>query len=749
MNRIHAAFGKIIGLHTEPVVLREPFEDFAERFADLPGTVILLSGGDLDSARYHIMGVRPWLTFSAGPRNSRVYNTDVALAFEGNPLSALKRILNACMPATACIPQEHRLVPIASGLMGYVSYDAKDFIEKLPRTCIDRSGLPSILLFAPSILVVHDKQEKTTRLFMPQTDRTTPNSFDENLDFFHRRKSCTRESDARRVFARGLTSNCKRENYLEAVGKVKEYIASGDVYQVNLSQRFEADVSGDPYVLFKTYYAMNPAPFYAYIHAGDHHVVSTSPERFILRRKNRIETRPIKGTRPRGRTPAEDQRLRSELFGSKKDDAELSMIVDLLRNDIGKVCTAGSVNVAAHKRIEAYQNVYHLVSVVEGKLDSAVDAVDIIRAVFPGGSITGCPKIRAMEIIDELETAVRHVYTGAIGYISFHETMDLSIAIRTAVIQNGKMVFSVGGGIVFDSDPEDEFEETLHKGRTLMTVLDAENPVPNRSETAWLNGALVGLDQACIPISEPGFQYGLGFFETIRAVCGKAQNLSSHIERFNAAWRRFLPGEPPDPTWSDIIRQVLFANHLENTTAAVKIIAAGGARENPPFTHTLAVTAKAYRHRLEGKKDPGIHLVTYPHRRHTPLADFKTLNYLFYFQAGKWADAQGGDEALILNCDGTVSETNTANLMVIEHCRVILPASPHVLPGTQQKIVCDFLSDRGYTIEHRAIVPEHLFSGDDVLVTNALIGAAPVLSVDRKKLAPPTDLWKDINHHLL
>ncbi|MBW2195839.1 MAG: anthranilate synthase component I family protein, partial [Deltaproteobacteria bacterium] len=217
---------------------------------------------------------------------------------------------------------------------------------------------------------------------------------------------------------------------MDAIKRIKKYIVSGHVYQVNMSQRFEMGFAGDPFRLFKRLYKSNPAPFFAYINAGDHQVLSTSPERFIFQQGRRVETRPIKGTRPRGKTLAEDSALRFELEQSKKDDAELSMIVDLLRNDMGKVCKPGSVRVVEHKRTEAYQNVYHLVSVVEGILNCKHDAVDLIMATFPGGSITGCPKVRAMEIIDELEPKRRHIYTGAIGYVSFHDTMDLSIAIR-------------------------------------------------------------------------------------------------------------------------------------------------------------------------------------------------------------------------------------------------------------------------------------------------------------------------------
>jgi para-aminobenzoate synthetase component 1 len=301
-----------------------------------------------------------------------------------------------------------------------------------------------------------------------------------------------------------------------------------------MSQRFQMDFDGDTFSLFKTLYNNNPAPFFAYINAGNHQIVSTSPERFLLQTGEKVETRPIKGTRPRGNTPVEDKRLGRELEQSKKDDAELSMIVDLLRNDIGKVCKAGSVRVAEHKRLEAYQNVFHLVSIVEGRLEEGRDAIDLLRATFPGGSITGCPKIRTMEIIDELEPNRRHIYTGSIGYISFHNTMDLSIAIRTATVYNGKIFFSVGGGIVFDSDPHDEFEETIHKGRTLMEVFKGKEEKSTEQNYVWINGTLEPLDQASIPVWDQGFQYGFGFFETIRVDNGNPRYLEGHIDDYRS-----------------------------------------------------------------------------------------------------------------------------------------------------------------------------------------------------------------------
>ncbi|MBW1838259.1 MAG: chorismate-binding protein [Deltaproteobacteria bacterium] len=425
------------------------------------------------------------------------------------------------------------------------------------------------------------------------------------------------------------------------------------------------------------------------------------------------------------------------------------MIVDLLRNDLGRVSKAGSVRVAEHKRLEKYQNVFHLVSIVESDLETGRDSVDILKATFPGGSITGCPKIRTMEIIDELEPNRRHIYTGSIGYISFHDTMDLSIAIRTATVYNGKINFSVGGGIVFDSDPRDEFKETLHKGQTLMAVFKGKEQRPRGKNYVWLNGSIVPLDQAGTPVTDLGFQYGYGFFETIRVDKGRPLYIIEHIDRFYRAWNDLFLEEPPDLTWDEIISQVIVQNRLVDKTAAIKIMAARGNREAPPYNHTLLVTARPYSHRLAGKKPQGLNLAVYRNPRQTPIADHKTMNYLYYFLAGKWATTQGADEALILNPDNTVSETNTANILPIKDKTITIPASSHVLPGVMEKSVCELLSERGYKIENKKVKPKDLFSFDQVLLTNSLMGAVPVLRIDGKSLPEPSDLWQRINKEIL
>jgi para-aminobenzoate synthetase component 1 len=749
MNEIKKIIGQIVGIHEEQISLEESFLDFSRRFASMEGTAVFMSGGDLDCARYHILGAKPWLTLKGRHRSMMITASNQSIDLKADPFDMLHRIINTCQLNDLDVVSSDLTQPIAAGLFGYLSYDLKDVLETLPRTSIDDLRLPHLYFFAPSIIVVHDKAANSTRLYIPNRVISGQSNLDKDLRTFkqalsarkHKKQSFNGNSD-------GFKSNFTKTGYMSAIKKIKEYIAAGDVYQVNLSQRFEMGFEGDAFSLFEKLYNDNPAPFFAFINAGDHQVVSTSPERFLLQTVDRLETRPIKGTRPRGKTPTEDEKLGRELKQSKKDDAELSMIVDLLRNDIGKVCRAGSVRVAEHKRLEAYQNVFHLVSIVEGTLDRDRDSVDLLKATFPGGSITGCPKIRTMEIIDELEPHRRHIYTGSIGYISFHDTLDLSIAIRTATITNGKIFFSVGGGIVFDSDPLEEYEETIYKGRTLMEVFKGKEKPSSKTNYIWINGTLIPMEQAAVPISDLGFQYGFGFFETIRVDKGNPQHLEAHVDRFYHTWKKLFSEPPPDLTWNEIIHQVIDQNRLINDTAAIKIMATRGDRKVAPYNHTLVVMARPYTHRLADKKDPGLHLAIYPYPRQTPLADYKTLNYLYYFLAGNWAQAQNADEALILNPDNTVSETNTANILLIKDRTAIQPESLHVLPGIMESVVNKLLLSWNYKVEKKIVLPQELLNVDEVLITNSLMGAVPVLSLDGKFLSKPSDLWRKINEEV-
>ncbi len=270
-----------------------------------------------------------------------------------------------------------------------------------------------------------------------------------------------------------LRSSFTHAGYVAAVARVREYILAGDIFQANLSQRFDAPLEESPWSLYRRLRTRNAAPFAAFLDFPDVTVLSASPERFLsVDERGQVETRPIKGTRPRGVGPEHDAALGQALSESAKDRAENLMIVDLMRNDLSRVCLPGSVRVQELFALERYATVHHLVSTVAGRLAPGRDALDLLRATFPGGSITGAPKLRAMEIITELEASARGVYCGSVGYLSVTGALDTSIAIRTVVVRDGRLCFSAGGGIIADSDPEQEYRETLDKARGIIDVLD-------------------------------------------------------------------------------------------------------------------------------------------------------------------------------------------------------------------------------------------------------------------------------------
>lgn len=741
INPILKAGGHIERIRSREITPAAPLMDLAARLADAEGTVLLMSGGNLDSARYHILGFDPWLTLKGCGRNLRLTIDQEEHALSTHPLDGLRAVIQhfQCRPGSITAGS-----PLAGGLMGYLAYDLKDELEELPRTSLDRWQLPHLCFYAPSIILIHDRRHQRTHLHEMVRRKGYRKLEPDGRARLAALEKALPPDEGFLVDRDGLQSNFNRPDYEAAVRRIRDYIAAGDVYQVNLSQRFETRFQGSTFGFFRALYEKNPAPFFAFLNAGDHQLVSTSPERFLKQTGREVETRPIKGTRPRRSDPREDWAMREALVTSAKDDAELSMIVDLLRNDIGRVCQGGSVRVTAHKAVEAYDNVYHLVSIVEGTLARNRDGIDLIQAAFPGGSITGCPKIRSMEIIDELEPDRRHVYTGSIGYVSFHDTLDFSIAIRTAVVHQGRMTFSVGGGIVYDSDPADEYEETLHKGRTLVSICRECPPLATAPETVWLDGRICPATEACLSVADEGLRYGYGFFETIRAQAGAIPLLKRHQARWEKSWRTLWEGEPPDITWAMVIRQVLAANQLAGTTAAVRLTATKSRAGALPDYH-LFVTAHPYRHRLEIMDAAGLRLFVYPEPRQTPLADHKTLNYLFYRQAGQWAQSRGADEAVIVNPDGTVSETNTANLLVIHGQTVLRPRSAHVLPGVMEACVLEQLAAMGYRLRHRPIYPGELFEADQVLLTNALMGCVPAIALDGRTLAAPDDLAPRIN----
>jgi para-aminobenzoate synthetase component 1 len=364
--------------------------------------------------------------------------------------------------------------------VGYFSYDLCHFIERLPHKAIDDLNLPECYLGFYDAIVAFDHLENKTYLVstgFPEAEvekrkRRAEARLNElrNLVLLSPPPQRVKEPAAGKGIV--LKANFSHEGYLGAVARAREYIGAGDIFQVNLSQRFEADLNIQPYELYKRLRKINPAPFASYFNFGGVSIVGASPERFLKLRGDRVETRPIKGTKPRGKTPEEDKALAAALLASKKDRAENIMIVDLERNDIGRVCRYGTVKVTELAILETYPTVFHLTSTVVGQLREGKSRIDLLKATFPGGSITGAPKVRAMEIIDELEPTRRSVYTGSIGYLSFNGDMDLNIVIRTIIVKDGRAYFQLGGAIVYDSEPEAEYIETLDKGKALIQALN-------------------------------------------------------------------------------------------------------------------------------------------------------------------------------------------------------------------------------------------------------------------------------------
>lgn len=441
-----------------------------------PRPALLESGpGFGRSGRWSFYAARPRLVFEATDDRWTIREGEQTESGSGDVLEALGRLLDRFGLADPPDPADSEFPPFTGGMIGFYGYDLAPSLERLPRRIARDSRLPDIAFSLYDTVVTLDHASG-------QADLWAQDFLGEGEDALQRRLR-----DWRRAFERteipaepprselgAIESNFTRDGYLDAVRRILEYIAAGDIFQANLSQRFTAWGRPEPLDLYLRLKALSPAPFASYLRWDDLAVVSASPEWFFETRGDRLVTRPIKGTRPRGHSPEDDARLAAELATSSKDRAELTMIVDLERNDLGRTCRYGTVKVLDPLTVESFAQVHHLVATVEGRLEPGAGPIEVIRAMFPGGSITGAPKIRAMEIIDELEPTRRSLYTGAIGYYGRGGASAFNIAIRTMLLEGDRVSYQVGGGIVADSDPEAEYLETLAKGRGLREVLEGK-----------------------------------------------------------------------------------------------------------------------------------------------------------------------------------------------------------------------------------------------------------------------------------
>jgi para-aminobenzoate synthetase component 1 len=435
-----------------------------EAIADEPWSVFLDSGWPRSTAgRYDILTARPGTTLVTRAGMTEIRHADGRAELSpANPFDLLRSHLAADGEATG--------LPFAGGAIGYFGYDLARRLDPLPSLAEDAEGLPEMAVGIYDWAVLVDHQAQTCQLVSAGRDPRTERQWPGLVRLFA--DPPPPGATPRMPFRCGpVTSNFDPASYRQAFARIQQYITAGDCYQVNLAQRFSAPVSGDHWLAYQALRRLNPAPFSAYLNPPAARILCSSPERFLQVRAGQVETRPIKGTRPRAAAPEADSALARELAGSGKDRAENLMIVDLLRNDLGRVCAPGSVAVPRLFEVESFASVHHLVSTVTGRLAEGIDAVALLRAAFPGGSITGAPKLRAMQIIEELEPQRRGVYCGAIGWLGFNGDLDCNIAIRTLVSSAGRVRFWAGGGIVADSEAGAEYQECLDKAAAMLRLL--------------------------------------------------------------------------------------------------------------------------------------------------------------------------------------------------------------------------------------------------------------------------------------
>ncbi|AFM39354.1 aminodeoxychorismate synthase, component I [Desulfosporosinus acidiphilus SJ4] len=441
-----------------------PAVDIYSSYAEEKDTVFLDSSLKNMYGNYSIIGIHPYL---------RIEDRNGELFVNGVPQ---KGTLTGYISDYLLHHEEENptALPLLSGAVGYLTYDFGMRSLKLSSRHPKIVDIPEALFIFYEHFIIEDKKNRKIYLAAAGCLNNGEDSLAALEKDLQERLNCRTHTLLQPEIAQKgpcICSDFEKEEYLEAINKVINYIVEGDIYITNMTRQIRVESQVQPYEVFLRLHRNNPAPFSGYLNYGDFKMVCSSPERLLKLTAGIAETRPIKGTRKRGGNPAEDNALRAELLHSAKDRSELLMIVDLERNDLNKVCVPGSVEVPQLFEVEAYATVFHLVATITGKLKEGVTSMDLLTAMFPGGSITGAPKRRAMEIIDELEHSRRGIYTGSIGYLSLDNSCDFNIVIRTAVYKDGTYHLGVGGGITCESDLEFEFEETEQKAKALLEAM--------------------------------------------------------------------------------------------------------------------------------------------------------------------------------------------------------------------------------------------------------------------------------------
>jgi para-aminobenzoate synthetase component 1 len=458
-------------LHTPRITELPHWDTVARRFrtlAGLPWAAWLDSAAPgADGERFDILVADPYVTLRThGAATEIVRQGGGTVASDRSPFELLREELGDIAPG---VPGS----PFSGGAVGYFAYDLGRRLERIPSLAAADIPMPDLAVGIYDWAVVVDHAARRTWLVGNGRDERTFARWEALVAALSAEPPP--DPPAFRVLGQPRP-NVSREEYARAFRAVQEHIRRGDCYQVNLTQRFEAETEGDAWHAYLRLREINPAPFGAYLDLPDGKILCSSPERFLRVRDGHVETKPIKGTRPRSDDPVRDRALAEELRASAKDRAENVMIVDLLRNDLGKCCVPGSVRASKLFDVESFASVHQLVSTVEGTLAAGKHALDLLAACFPGGSITGAPKVAAMKIIEELEPQRRSVYCGSIGYIGFDGNMDTNIAIRTLVQQGGRVYTWAGGGVVADSEVDAEYQESLDKAAAMLAVMGGRSP---------------------------------------------------------------------------------------------------------------------------------------------------------------------------------------------------------------------------------------------------------------------------------
>jgi len=439
-----------------------------------------VTGGEL-RGRYSVVGMKPDLIWRCRGEQSEInrearFDAAAFRPLDGHPLETLRALLAECR-----IEMPGDLPAIAAGLFGYLGYDMIRLVEHLPDVNPDPLGLPDALLMRPSVIAVLDGVKGEVTIVSPAWVGSGLSARAAYAQAAERVMDALRDLDRTPPAMRDLgevtpvgaqVSNFTHEGYKQAVERAKDYIRAGDIFQVVPSQRWTQDFTLPPFAFYRSLRRTNPSPFMFFFNFGGFQVVGASPEILVRLREGEVTIRPIAGTRPRGATPAEDKALELDLLADKKELAEHLMLLDLGRNDVGRVAKIGTVKPTEKFIIERYSHVMHIVSNVIGEIAEGEDALSALLAGLPAGTVSGAPKVRAMEIIDELEPEKRGVYGGGVGYFAANGEMDFCIALRTAVLKDEKLYIQAGGGVVYDSDPEAEFQETVNKSKALRRAAE-------------------------------------------------------------------------------------------------------------------------------------------------------------------------------------------------------------------------------------------------------------------------------------